>query len=158
MSETVTPVSAGSDPRTLILPEVRALIITTMRAQHPEVTEERAELGAGQMAAFLTACATSDRPLSPSPEVDDYWHAFVLNTEAYMAWCMASFGRMVHHKPGYLDPEEHGGGKVLRARAIDAIAELGFLLEPDFWPEIELADCSQCHANCSDSPFTGKRS
>ncbi len=156
MSETALPVSAGIDPRTLIRPEVRALIVTTMRAQHPEVTEERAELGTGQMAAFLTASAAADHPLSPSPEVDDYWHAFVLNTEAYMAWCLEMFGRMVHHKPGYLDPEEHGGGKVLRARAIDAIAGLGFLLEPDFWPEIELAQCSQCHANCSDSPFSGK--
>ncbi|WP_042437127.1 hypothetical protein [Streptacidiphilus albus] len=157
MSESTSFVSAGADPRTLIRPEVRTLVITTMRAQHPEVAEERAELGVGQMAAFLTACATNDRPLSPSPEVDDYWHAFVLNTEAYMDWCAESFGKMVHHKPGYLDPEEHGGGKVLRARAIDAIAGLGFLLEPDFWPEIELADCSQCHANCHDSPFAGHK-
>ncbi|MEY9839898.1 hypothetical protein [Streptacidiphilus sp. EB103A] len=156
MSETATPLSAGIDPRTLIRPEIRSLIITTMRAQFPQVTEEHAELGVGQMAAFLTVCATAERPLSPSPEVDDYWHAFVLNTEAYMTWCTEMFGKMVHHKPGYLNPEEHGGGKVLRARAIDAIAELGFVLEPDFWPEIELAQCSQCHANCSDSPFTGK--
>ncbi|MER6395723.1 hypothetical protein ABT263_06590 [Kitasatospora sp. NPDC001603] len=157
MSETVTLVAAGTDPRALVHPEIRALIVTTIRARHPEVTEERAELGVGQMAAFLTACASGDRPLSPSPEVDDYWHAFVLNTEAYMTWCTAAFGRMVHHRPGYLDPEEHGGGKVLRARTVDAIAALGYVIEPGFWPEIELANCSQCHANCSDSPFTGYR-
>ncbi|MFJ5229589.1 hypothetical protein ACIQBJ_06755 [Kitasatospora sp. NPDC088391] len=156
MSVNGTADLTATDPRDLIGPEVRELILTTYRANHPDVPEARTELGVGQLAAFLTACATSDRPLSPSPEVDDYWHAFVLNTEAYMGWCTASFGRMVHHKPGYLDPEQHGGGKVLRARAIDAIAELGFLLEPDFWPEIELADCSQCHANCHDSPFAGK--
>jgi len=157
MSHTLTHVTAGTDPRDLISPEVRVLIITTMRARHPKVTRDRAEMGVGQMAAFLAACAASDRPLSPSPEVDDYWHAFVLNTEAYMAWCLSSFGKMVHHKPGYLDAAEHGGGKVLRARAIDTITSMGFLLEPDFWPEIELANCSQCHANCSDSPFTSDK-
>ncbi|MER5866541.1 hypothetical protein [Kitasatospora sp. NPDC002040] len=156
MSDTRTPVALTTDPRDLISPEVRELILVTYRANHPEVTEVRTEQGVGQMAAFLTACAVSDRPLSPSPEVDDYWHAFVLNTEAYADWCMASFGKMVHHKPGFLDPEEHGGGKVLRARAIDVMASLGFLLEDTFWPEIESANCSQCHANCSDSPFTGQ--
>ncbi|MFI5532002.1 hypothetical protein ACIA8O_26060 [Kitasatospora sp. NPDC051853] len=155
MSDTTT-VALTTDPRGLISPEVTELILTTYRANHPDVPEVRALVGVGQMAAFLMACATSDRPLSPSPEVDDHWHAFVLNTEAYAGWCTAQFGKMVHHKPGFLDPAEHGGGKVLRQRAVDVIAALGFLLEDTFWPEIELANCSQCHANCSDSPFTGK--
>ncbi|MGF1429558.1 hypothetical protein [Kitasatospora sp. LaBMicrA B282] len=96
MSETTTAMAAATDPRTLISPEVRELILTTYRVQHPEVPASRTELGVGQMAAFLTACAVGDRPLSPSPEVDDYWHAFVLNTKAYMTWCTASFGKMVH--------------------------------------------------------------
>ncbi|MFI0717638.1 hypothetical protein [Streptomyces sp. NPDC021224] len=142
------------DPRELLSPGDRERIIKTVRAQHPGITEERAATGVGQMAAFLAACAGSDRPLSPSPEVDDYWHAWLMHTEAYMAWCTDRFGTMVHHKPGYLDPVEHGGGKVLRQRAVDTITDLGFLVDPDFWPEIELAECSQCHANCSDSPLT----
>ncbi|MGW1813457.1 glycine-rich domain-containing protein [Streptomyces sp. NPDC002125] len=142
------------DPRELISPEIREKISTTVRAQHPQITEDRADAGIGQMAAFLTACATSDRPLSPSPEVDDYWHAFLMHTEDYDTWCADRFGKKVHHKPGYLDPEEHGGGKMLRQYAVDTITELGFLVDPDFWPEIELAECSQCHANCSDSPLT----
>ena len=117
-------------------------------------TPEAADSGVGQMVAYLHACAVSERPLSPSPLVDDFWHKFLLRTAAYQEYCLDRFGKMVHHQPGFL-PQSEGGGKELRARAVDAIAELGFLLDMDFWPEIELADCSQCHQNCHDSPFRG---
>ncbi len=154
MSETV---SQSTDPRTLLTPELRAKIADAVRKQFPDMSAETADAGAGQMAAFLHACAISERPLSPSPLVDDFWHAFLMDTETYMTWCLATFGKMVHHKPGLL-PMEEGGGKELRARAVDAIDAMGFLLEMDFWPEIELADCSQCHQSCHDSPFQGTSS
>lgn len=146
-----TMVRVGTDPRTLIPPELRDLIAGDLRAKFPGMTAELADAGVGQMAAFLHASATTERPLSPSPLVDDFWHAFVLRTAAYAEWCDKTFGKFVHHLPGLL-PVEEGGGKELRQRAVDSIADLGYLLEMEFWPEIELAQCSQCHASCSDSP------
>ncbi|WP_016908829.1 hypothetical protein [Streptomyces xiaopingdaonensis] len=63
----------------------------------------------------------------------------------------------MHHQPGFLDRKEHGGGKVLRARTMGAIAAAGFLVDAEFWPELDIANCSQCHANCHNSPNSGKR-
>ncbi|MEU8688827.1 hypothetical protein [Streptomyces sp. NPDC048665] len=140
------------DARTLIGDDMRATLVANMRDKFPQLTEEKAGRGVGQMLAFLAACAYSERPLSPSPLVDDFWHAFLLHTKAYREFCEESFGRFLDHQPGYLDPEEHGGGKVLRARTVDAITLAGYEIDMEFWPELDLAECSQCHANCSDSP------
>jgi len=142
----------ATDARTLISTELRETLVDNMRAKFPQLTEEKAARGVGQMLAFLAACAYSEKPLSPSPLVDDFWHAFLLHTKAYREFCEENFGRFLDHQPGYLDPEEHGGGKVLRARTVDAITLAGYEIHLEFWPELDLAECSQCHANCSDSP------
>ncbi|MFK4100824.1 glycine-rich domain-containing protein [Streptomyces sp. NPDC019531] len=140
------------DARSLISDEMRATLIANMCDKFPQLTEEKADRGVGQMLAFLAACDYSQRPLSPSPFVDDFWHAFLLHTKAYREFCQENFGRFLDHQPGYLDPEEHGGGKALRARTVDCITLAGYEIDMEFWPELDLADCSQCHANCSDSP------
>ncbi|MFJ9729596.1 glycine-rich domain-containing protein [Streptomyces sp. NPDC101209] len=140
------------DARNLISPEMRGTLVANMRHKFPQLTEEKADRGVGQMLAFLAACDYSDRPLSPSPFVDDFWHAFLLHTKAYREFCQDNFGRFLDHQPGFLDREEHGGGKTLRARTVDAITLAGYEIDLEFWPELDLAECSQCHANCSDSP------
>ncbi|WP_199534754.1 glycine-rich domain-containing protein [Rhodoferax lacus] len=35
----------------------------------------------------------------PSQVVDDLWHAFILNTRSYDAFCKQAFGRFLHHVP-----------------------------------------------------------
>ncbi|MFI6286773.1 glycine-rich domain-containing protein [Streptomyces sp. NPDC051018] len=140
------------DARTLINAGLRETLVDNMRAKFSQLTEERADRGVGQMLAFLAACAYSEKPLSPSPLVDDFWHAFLLHTKAYRDFCDEHFSRFLDHQPGYLDTEEHGGGKELRARTVDAITCAGYEIDMEFWPELDLVQCSQCHANCSDSP------
>ncbi|MER7411447.1 hypothetical protein DEH18_30175 [Streptomyces sp. NHF165] len=149
---TVVQENLGADARTLISASLRATLVDNMRAKFPELTEDRAQRGLGQMLAFLAAGARSEAPLSPSPLVDDFWHAFLLHTKAYQDFCGNVLGKFVHHQPGFLDREEHGGGKALHARTIDAIAEAGYALDMEFWPELDIANCSQCHANCHNSP------
>jgi hypothetical protein len=34
-----------------------------------------------------------------SPEVDEVWHAFILFTKEYAAFCRAAFGEFIHHVP-----------------------------------------------------------
>lgn len=34
-----------------------------------------------------------------SPEVDEVWHAFILFTRDYAAFCQAAFGEFIHHVP-----------------------------------------------------------
>ena len=55
------------------------------------------------MLAFLAVCDYADRPLGPSPLVDDFWHTFLLHTKAYAEFCEQRFGRFLHHQPGFLD-------------------------------------------------------
>ncbi|MGI5369713.1 glycine-rich domain-containing protein [Streptomyces iakyrus] len=141
-----------TDPRRLLGAEMRETLASNMLDKFPQLTPEKADRGVGQMLAFLAACAYADRPLSPSPLVDDFWHAFLLHTQAYREFCETKFGRFLDHQPGFLDRAEHGGGKALRARTVDAITLAGYEIDLEFWPELDLADCSQCHANCSDSP------
>ncbi|MCF1593374.1 glycine-rich domain-containing protein [Streptomyces muensis] len=142
-----------TDARTLISTELRETLVDNMRAKFPQLAQEKADRGVGQMLAFLAACDYSEKPLSPSPLVDDFWHAFLLHTKAYREFCEQHFGRFLDHQPGYLDPEEHGGGKALHALTVDSITLAGYEIDLEFWPELELAECSQCHANCSNSPF-----
>lgn len=140
------------DAATLISRELRATIATDVRAKFTNLTEEFALRGVGQMLAFLAASARSTQALSPSPLVDDFWHAFILRTHDYAETCDENFGKFVHHQPGFLDREKHGGGKALRARTVEAIIEAGYAIDMEFWPELDIAHCSQCHANCHDSP------
>ncbi|MEV4501565.1 glycine-rich domain-containing protein [Streptomyces klenkii] len=140
------------DAGTLVGVELRETIAADVRARYDHITAELACRGVGQLLAFLAAGAVSEQPLSPSPLVDDFWHAFILRTKAYADFCHDTFGKFVHHQPGFLDREEHGGGKGLRARTVDAIQAAGYTVDPEFWPELDIADCSQCHANCHNSP------
>lgn len=94
-----------------------------------------------QTGAFLKACA--DNPnlaLAPSMAVDLGWHAFVLHTAAYAAFCQRIAGRFIHHEP----TDDAGDGSD-QARQV-----LKVTVDPELWAAA--ADCSQCHAGCTDSP------
>lgn len=41
-----------------------------------------------------------DQPVSPSPIVDEYWHALILHTTIYREYCSQAFGQFVEHAPG----------------------------------------------------------
>ena len=36
---------------------------------------------------FLAAAAMSDKPIAPSKEIDQPWHAFILATRQYESYC-----------------------------------------------------------------------
>ncbi|MFD7094727.1 hypothetical protein [Streptomyces xanthophaeus] len=38
-----------------------------------------------------------------------------------------------------------------------AIRAAGFTIDAEFWPNEGVADCSQCHAGCTDSPAGAKK-
>ena len=39
------------------------------------------------------------RTISPTVTIDEFWHAHILDTHAYMADCKALFGYYLHHYP-----------------------------------------------------------
>ncbi|MFF0220547.1 glycine-rich domain-containing protein [Streptomyces vinaceus] len=107
----------ATDARNLIVAKLRATLVSNVQVKFPELTDDEADRGVGQMVAFLAAGAYSDTPLSLSPLVDDFWHAFLLHTQAYQDFCSGTIGKFVHHQPGFLDKEEHSGSKAIRGSA-----------------------------------------
>jgi hypothetical protein len=63
--------------------------------------------------------------LSPSFAMDEYWHAHMLDTRAYMRDCARIFGRYVHHNPylGMAGPEDEERLREAGERTIRYYAE-----------------------------------
>lgn len=89
---------------------------------------------------FLDLVAEGHGPLVPSRTLDDAWHAFVLHTRAYAAFCEERYGFFVHHDPddGGADTANRDG--YLRTRAL-VEARFG-PLDPEAWP------APHAHADC----------
>ncbi|MEV4474684.1 hypothetical protein [Nonomuraea sp. NPDC049504] len=103
-----------------------------------------------QTLLFLYACARHPGAgLTPPPEVDLGWHAFILDTHNYAEWCQRVAGRFLHH-----NPEEPGGDKAaFMARlgdSIEAMRDLGLNVDPALW--LTEGECSQCYQGCADDP------
>ena len=136
----------------LIGSDTRAGLIAVVRQDYwPELTDELGQRGIDQMSAFLAAAAGTRTRLSPSLRVDLFWHAFVLHTVQYAAFCTALGTDFIHHVPdrGGHNPAE---GRAALLRTLDAIRAAGFVADPEFWPVDGAADCTQSYAGCSDSP------
>ncbi|PSP79158.1 hypothetical protein BRC81_06740 [Halobacteriales archaeon QS_1_68_20] len=49
---------------------------------------------------------SKDESLSPSPELDEYWHQFILDTPRYHEFCDEILGGYLHHVPTLSDDHE----------------------------------------------------
>lgn len=138
----------------LISPEMRADLIAVVRKDYwPDLTDDLGERGVNQMAAFLAATINAEEKMAPSLRVDLFWHAFVLHTAQYAAFCAALGTDFIHHVP---DRRGHNPaeGRAALARTRDTIRAAGFAIDPQFWPADGAADCTQSYAGCTDSPVS----
>jgi uncharacterized membrane protein YgcG len=72
------------------------------------VDRETARAWFNEMLVFLDLVAGSKEFISPPKPVDVAWHAFILHTRDYEAYCRERFGRVIHHEPtGEPDPEAY---------------------------------------------------
>jgi hypothetical protein len=61
-----------------------------------------------EMLVFLDMAAESDELISPPKQVDKAWHAFLLHSRDYEAYCKERYGRIIHHQPtGEPDPNAY---------------------------------------------------
>jgi hypothetical protein len=81
--------------------------------------------------AFLTEVARQERPWATLPmlskQVDQVWHAFILFTAEYAAFCDATLGRFLHHKPnlgGEGHPEDAARFRALYATYFGPVPEV----------------------------------
>lgn len=144
----------GTDPITLVDPEVTDRLARRITTDHPGIDEATARRIVGQTAAFIAASGQQPgQSLAPSELVDYGWHAFILHTVDYAAFCERVVGRFVHHVP--TDEDEHlpGGPQATHERTLAAIRSAGYAVDDELWPD--MADCHQCHQGCHDSPKSG---
>lgn len=87
-----------------------------LRKQHPELTLKECQLVAQGLRQFFMAYLRSGRrPVSmPSQVADDLWHAFILYTKNYQAFCQRAFGRFLHHTPAVVLGSAAAGNVGLR--------------------------------------------
>ena len=144
-----------TDPLALVDPDVANLLTIRITSEHPEINKATALRIVGQTAAFIAASGQQPgQALAPSQLVDIGWHTFLLHTVDYAAFCERVAGRFVHHVPTDEGKETPSGAQATRERTLAAITAAGYTVDEELWPD--LADCSQCHAGCSDSPNSGK--
>lgn len=70
------------------------------------VSEEVAQGKFTELKKFLILCAVSSGAISPSKEMDDVWHEFILFTRDYYNFCNMFFGKMIHHQPEVVTNKE----------------------------------------------------
>lgn len=86
----------------------------------------------------------------PSRMVDTFWHAHILDTQAYTADCEAVFGEFLHHFPyfGTRGPEDAQDLGDSYDRTL-ARYELLFGLPPmDIWARTGASRCPKCGNRC----------
>ncbi len=97
-------------------------------ARAKRIRRRSAEQRFVEMLKFLDVCAQAGATVSPPPRVDDAWHAFILFTREYAAYCEERFGRFIHH-----DPMESSDAEAYELAYAEAQARFGDL-DRRVWP------------------------
>lgn len=84
-----------------------------------------------------------------SAALDPYWHAHILHTEAYMAFCERVVGGYMHHRPlDHASAHDVAGVRRLYAYTIRVFGVLFNKTDPRFWPQaLQDKDLVCAHAN-----------
>lgn len=122
--------TAAKDPRELVSPAVFYTLAAYV-AQHQEVTLAYAERMVEQMLVWMKAVA--DNPsvrLAMDETVDPAWHAFMLHSQEYAAFCDQLFGRYLHHVPP-APGTSHSDAEI--DRTLPALHATGYPVDEEFW-------------------------
>src|SRR5437867_342632 len=103
-----------------------------------------------ELQKFLDLCWRSEEPCAPSMLVDQMWHAFLLDTQAYVGYCLARYGRFIHHTPS----DETSDKRRVYAATRRRLARSFGALDPSIWP-VSTKHSTPC-SNCQHAPCSGK--
>jgi hypothetical protein len=104
------------------------------------LTVEETELRFRETLKFLVLCALNpDAGYSPSREIDDVWHEFILHTKQYAEFCEL-VGGYLHHVPS---SDGKRGDFKLTFQALSRAFKDAY---PRFWQK----DSGPCCAACSN--------
>jgi hypothetical protein len=138
--------------RDLVAPETFDRLTGRLTTDH-ELDTDTAERVVDQAAAFLAACTATSAPLSPSAAVDLGWHAFILHTRDYAAFCETVAGGFIHHVP-HEEPAsaDESAVQAVLDQTVAAIRAAGMWVDEELWRADGGIKCSQCHNGCADDP------
>lgn len=113
-------------------------------ARRHDVSHETAMHLFEECKKFLVTCVLFDGVCSPSPQLDEMWHHFILHTRAYAEYCSTHLGRFVHHNPTET-PIVEGRAEML------AFAErICGGIDRDIWPK---AGVTACDSSCGGDNY-----
>ncbi|GAA1394378.1 glycine-rich domain-containing protein [Catellatospora coxensis] len=156
MTTLLDPITVGA----VLDDDLAALLVEDVQKKFPEWSDDYCRRGVAQMVGFLAACAVAAEPLSPSEPVDEFWHAFIVRTVPYAAFCERVAGRFIHHQPDDDREKDEQESRIpkaeaMRARAVEVITAAGHEVDEEFWPELAAdcnSKCTQCYQGCHNSP------
>ena len=100
-------------------------------AKQQEVTPVYASRMVEQMLIWLKAVAENPTVrLAMDETVDPAWHAFILHSEEYTAFCDRVFGRYLHHVPP--GPSSSMPDEAIN-RTLPALHATGYAVDEEFW-------------------------
>lgn len=86
-----------------------------------ELDDEKARELFADCLRFLWLTEMEDKPIAPSPKIDEAWHIFLLFTLDYQEFCQECFGRFKHHRPRRPeDPKDDGSVLTRTFEAVEA--------------------------------------
>jgi hypothetical protein len=91
-------------------------LFAALQQKHPQLTQKDCQLVAQALRQFFDAYLRGGgkRVAMPSQVADDLWHAFILYTRNYDAFCKRAFGRFLHHTPAAVMGGERASNEGLR--------------------------------------------
>ena len=87
-----------------------------LRQAWPQLRDDDLRMVERAMRDYFLCWLRSDfQPVGmPSRLVDAFWHAYILDTRAYGAFCAIAFGRFFHHVPSALAAQASGMGTAMQ--------------------------------------------
>lgn len=111
-------------------------------ANKQKISLEKAQHYFEELKKFLIVCGMMTDPCSPSGELDEIWHHFILHTRDYKEYCEKYIGRFLHHSP--TDAPFIGSRKEM----IEVAEKLFGALDHSIWPKAEITACdSSCRGD-----------
>lgn len=115
------------------------------------IDDEEAERRIEEYRKYLVVLATFASFRHPiSKEVDDAWHAHVLDTHDYVRFCEAAFGYFVHHKPVFDAAGKKKLAENYASNTIPHLTELFGAPSEKYWLKCQTI-CIES-GSCDDAP------
>jgi hypothetical protein len=92
----------------------------------------------------------SERPIVPSKIIDAFWHAHILDTQAYGPDCERAFGYFLHHYPyfGMRGPEDAQALGDAYDKTLELYEQHFGGVPEDLWARTGASRCPNCGNRC----------